>query len=86
MKKKENQLQTDSAPEKKGKKKSGCLVVVAPTVIIGAIATAGGNSSSDSKTASSVASLEGAETEIMWNLLQNLYPFLNPILPTWWTT
>ncbi len=65
MKKKENQLQTDSAPEKKGKKKSGCLVVVAAAVIIGAIATAGGNSSSDSKTASSVASLEGAETEIM---------------------
>lgn len=65
MKKKENQLQTDSAPKKKDKKKSGCLVVVSAAVIIGVIATAGGNSSSDSKTASSVASLEGAETEIM---------------------
>ena len=65
MKKKENQIQADSVPEKKSKKKSGCLVVVAAVIILGIIGTVGGNSSYDSKTASSIESLKESETEIV---------------------
>ena len=69
MKKKENQIQTDSAPEKKGKKKSGCLVVVAAAVILGIIGIAGGNSSSDSETTSSIESTVSESADSLNNVI-----------------